>query len=369
MISSSVPTLVPLPFAASGSKHAIPTASQIGITAGAASLTDGFPPLTFTPIASGGVPPDGNDMNGILNLISANTNWANAGGTYPYNSAFSTYIGGYPKGAVLIMAAGTGFWLSTIDNNTTNPESGPSANWIAFGPFQTQSGANNYASDTGLANAYVVTLSPVPVALIPGLMVRFIVGHTNTGASTLNVNGTGALTITIDGTNLPYAGQISAGALVNVVFDGTSWQIINPHTVDATTSIFGRMRFGTNAEQLAGLLGTVGCTPAGLASGFGGSGANRYYKLPGGFILQFGSALGTGNIVDIQSLTINYPISFPNNVFQVVGNTFMQNSWDAFAIWRQEFSSNLSSVIFTVREINNTTTQTGWGVSYIALGN
>jgi len=358
MISSSVPTLVPLPFAASGSKHAIPTASQIGITAGAASLTDGFPPLTFTPIASGGVPPDGNDMNGILNLISANTQWANAGGTYPYNAAFSTSIGGYPRGAVLIMAAGTGFWLSTIDNNTTNPESGPSPNWIAFGPYQTQGGSNNYSADTGTANTYVVTLSPAPAALIPGLMVRFIVAHTNTGASTLNVNGTGAITITMDGTNLPYAGQISVGALVNVVFDGTSWQIINPHTVDATTTVFGRMRFGTNAEQLAGLLTNVGCTPAGLASGV--LLATPGHRIdPGGLIAQWGYVTATTQ----QTTTFNFGFTFPSAAFLMFATLGSVISKTAFtSVGAQPISTSQFSLTLAYSSV------TSYGISWLAFG-
>lgn len=130
MLSSAIPTLVPLPFANSGTKNAIPTASQIGITPGAASLTDGFPPLTFTPIAAGGIPPAGADFNGILNLLSANTQWENAGGFYPYNSVFSTSIGGYPKGAILISSDRTKLWLSTVDNNTVDPDAGASANWF-----------------------------------------------------------------------------------------------------------------------------------------------------------------------------------------------------------------------------------------------
>ena len=44
-------------FAFSGTKNLIPVPSQIGITPGAASFTDGFPPLTATPIGSGGIPP------------------------------------------------------------------------------------------------------------------------------------------------------------------------------------------------------------------------------------------------------------------------------------------------------------------------
>jgi hypothetical protein len=56
----------------------IPVDSQIGINAGFASLNDGFPPLTMTPIAAGGVPPFGQDMNGILNQITEIQQWQQA---------------------------------------------------------------------------------------------------------------------------------------------------------------------------------------------------------------------------------------------------------------------------------------------------
>ena len=131
MQASQIPSKVPLPFANSGTKNAIPTASQIGVTPGAASLTDGFPPLTFTPIASGGVPPGGADFNGIFNLITAVQQWQSAGGIFKYDAAFSTSIGGYPQGAILMNTANTGSWLNLVDNNTTNPDAG-GANWISY---------------------------------------------------------------------------------------------------------------------------------------------------------------------------------------------------------------------------------------------
>lgn len=124
MLASQAPARIPLPFAASGSKNAIPTGSQIGITAGRASLQDGFPPLTFTPLAAGGVPPAGADFNGILNMITAMQQWQSAGGSFKYDSAFSTAVGGYPKGAVLSKIGNDGFWTSTVDANTTNPDAG-----------------------------------------------------------------------------------------------------------------------------------------------------------------------------------------------------------------------------------------------------
>ncbi|WP_334166339.1 hypothetical protein [Achromobacter mucicolens] len=132
MQASNAPTKSAVPFANSGAKNTIPVASQIGITPGLASFTDGFPPLTMTPLAAGGVPPYGQDFNGILNFLSSAVRWAQAGGLYPYDAAFSTAIGGYPRGAVLAAATGSGRWVNTVDNNTTNPDTG-GANWISLG--------------------------------------------------------------------------------------------------------------------------------------------------------------------------------------------------------------------------------------------
>jgi len=129
---SNAPSKSAVPFADSGTKNTIPVSSQIGITPGAASFTDGFPPLTMTPLAAGGVPPYGADFNGILNFLSTAVRWAQAGGRYPYDSAFATAAGGYPKGAVLAAASGNGSWLNLVDNNTSNPDSG-GANWVSLG--------------------------------------------------------------------------------------------------------------------------------------------------------------------------------------------------------------------------------------------
>lgn len=132
MKAIDAPLKFPKPFADSAGpsyKNAIPTASQIGIVDGRASLTDGFPPLNFTQLVAGGIPPFGGDVNGLLNQVTDNEQWANAGGYYKYDSAFSTAIGGYPKGAVILNATNDGLWFSAIDDNTTDPDAGPSVNW------------------------------------------------------------------------------------------------------------------------------------------------------------------------------------------------------------------------------------------------
>lgn len=134
MLLTNEPDKIPLPFASAGAKNTIPEASQIGITPGAASLTDGFPPLTRTPIAGGGVPPSGLDMNGILYEMSAVVRWANAGGGYVYDEIFATDVNvdGYPKGARILRSDGLGYWFNTVDDNITDPEGAGAvlAGWV-----------------------------------------------------------------------------------------------------------------------------------------------------------------------------------------------------------------------------------------------
>jgi hypothetical protein len=132
LTTSDAPTKLQIPFASSAGGayiRTVPVASQIGIQNGAASYTDGFPPLNFTPVGAGGVPPFGQDMNGILNAATAIDRWVSAGGAFYYDSAYQTLIGGYPKDACVRSLTTTArTWCSTVNNNTTNPDTG-GANW------------------------------------------------------------------------------------------------------------------------------------------------------------------------------------------------------------------------------------------------
>lgn len=129
---ASAPLQIQLPFGNGDvtKTSPVPVPSQIGITPGKASFTDGFVPLNGTPISSGGIPPFKADMNGLLFMLSDIDLWMSAGAGFQWNSGYSAAIGGYPKGARVLNAAGNGYWLSTADNNTTNPDTG-GAGWVA----------------------------------------------------------------------------------------------------------------------------------------------------------------------------------------------------------------------------------------------
>lgn len=221
MQSSNAPSKIVLPFAENGNKNIIPVDSQIGITAGAASLEDGFPPLTMTPVAAGGVPPSGLDMNGILNEVSAIVRWANAGGGYAYDSDFATdaNVGGYPKGARVMRSDGTGYWFNTAENNVTDPESAgaAAAGWVP----DYQSGATaismSGSSVTLTELQYgkrVIVLSGVITAslnvIFPSIVSEWVIINNTTGDFNLYAKTAGGIPVKIhdvtsivcDGTNV-----------------------------------------------------------------------------------------------------------------------------------------------------------------------
>ena len=139
------PPIIPTAFAEGASASYItnsgllPTASQIGITNGAASLVDGFPPLNFQlPISQGGsgIPMSGQDLNAILYMITSHLQNLNAGVRYKFSSALSSLIGGYPVGTILQDNAGVKEYINVLASNTTDFNATPASigvSWMLYG--------------------------------------------------------------------------------------------------------------------------------------------------------------------------------------------------------------------------------------------
>lgn len=129
MQSSDIPSKSAKVFAESASGPYIRSVPQTTADPAAASFDLGFPPQTFTDEGAGGTPPDGRDFNGVFNFLSAWARWQSAGAPVTYDATFQTDIGGYPRGAVVASATTFGiFWISTTENNLTNPDGG-GAGW------------------------------------------------------------------------------------------------------------------------------------------------------------------------------------------------------------------------------------------------
>lgn len=328
MQTSSQPKLLPIPFADNGDRKSIPNDSQIGITAGRASYNDGFPPLTRTPLAAGGVPPFGTDFNGVLNDITAALRWSQSGAGYPFNAAFNTAISGYPKGARIPNSTLDGYWLNTTDGNTANPEvtGAATTGWVP---------AENYGvtAITGLSGSSV-TLTTLQASkeritlagalssninlVLPAWIKRWTIVNNCTGAFSVTVktpNGSGVSVpagrssiLQGDGTNV-IPGDLP-GALLNIAdFSASGTYIPTPGTRFIIVEVTGGGGGGGASSSTGNTSVSIGAgggaggtaisklnisdiaTPVSVIVGSGGAGATASAIAQGGAQSNFGSYL------------------------------------------------------------------------------
>ncbi len=184
------------------------------------------------PITGGGVPPEGQDFNGIFYDITSHTVWVNAGGQYAFDATLAAAIGGYPVGIVLQNNAGTSSYVNVLANNATDFNSTPSSigvSWIPYaGAALFQMGTTWCGTSTGSANAQILTPVPPLAAYVAGQTLSFIAGFTNSGALTVNVSGLGIRNVYKDGPAGPIplaGGEVVAGNILTVKDDGTRFQL------------------------------------------------------------------------------------------------------------------------------------------------
>jgi len=157
---------------------------------------------------------------------------------------------------------------------TKDGQSTPTAN-IKLGAFKiTNLGAATLASDAarldqiqgGGAFTFVTaagtdtitgTTSPTLTAYATGNQFSFLVANTNTGAVTINVDALGAKAITRTGTTALVAGDMVAGQAVEIIYDGTRFQLVNGNSftnvkVSGTLAVTGVATF--TAQPIASSL-------------------------------------------------------------------------------------------------------------------
>jgi hypothetical protein len=99
-------------------------------------------------------------------------------------------------------------------------------NYAAAG--QVQDGTFQYLTSVTGTNT-VTALAPISMtAYAAGQVFRFIVAATNTSSVTLNINSIGAKSITKNGTTALTANDILINSVVEVIYDGTQFQLVNP---------------------------------------------------------------------------------------------------------------------------------------------
>jgi len=94
-----------------------------------------------------------------------------------------------------------------------------------------------YAADGGSTDAYAITLSPAIAAYTVGQAITFKAATRNTGAATLNINSVGAQAIVKDVSTALDTGDIKAGQMVTVVWDGTNFQMVTTNGPTPTGAV------------------------------------------------------------------------------------------------------------------------------------
>lgn len=167
-----------------------------------------------------------------------------------------------------------------------------------------QNGSTNYAADSGTAaNVYKVNLTPAVTTLVDGMEISFQPNYTNTGASTLSVNGLTAYPIVGGALSVLQGGEIPAAGKVKVKWHAASSSFV-------VTESTGPRQVATAQQSLHSL---------NLGMFLGVFGSSGYMKFPGvdasgnkkTFIFQWISMSDTGS--GARTLTITLPVTFPNS--------------------------------------------------------
>lgn len=204
-----------------------------------------------------------------------------------------------------------------------------------------QSGAKLYAVTAAGANTYTANISPAIAVYSTGQLFYIKITTSNTGASTLNLNGLGAKALVKDVNTAMLGGELLAGKIYNVLYDGTNFQVIN---------------------SLAGNSAINNQTGATQIGGFNLSGTGTMSAL-----------LTTQSRPDSEALAAGTNWRVGTYVSDVYGHPFTGNNWSAnmytigtFRITQErgfQISADNSSNSFKIRSlhsVNPSTWRTLW---------
>jgi hypothetical protein len=181
--------------------------------------------------------------------------------------------------------------LEALQTSSGQPSSDAILNQVSIAT--SRYAANNFYIDSGVADAYVLTLAasmtnPVSatVGYFVGMTIRFRAGNANTGASTVNVNSTGVKNLKKeDGTTDLAAGDIPTTRDSTFRYNGTSFvQVIEANLATTSTS-------GTTL------------LPSQITIANNATDANNDIDFSAGnFIVSDGSAQGIASSVEVKRL-------------------------------------------------------------------
>ncbi|EMU9504830.1 gp53-like domain-containing protein [Enterobacter asburiae] len=191
MNRSDAPTKQYTPFATNGLREPLLQSTPSGDNT--ASYLDGFPPITMTLKSAGGLPPKGQDMNQILFELGNLSRWASTGALNSFDSALSSAIGGYPAGSCLMGDDGSTIYISSVNNNSANPNTG-GAGWINYSKITSiaslSGGADKLPYFTGANTASQTAFTSVGRDIVGQATVSALLTYLGLGTAAIKNVGT-----------------------------------------------------------------------------------------------------------------------------------------------------------------------------------
>lgn len=191
------------------------------------------------------------------NSGATNINVSGLGGVNLFTGALATLPAATLVAGGIIIVSFDGAEFQLIGGGT--PVSGGGGG-ISVGNF------NNlwhYGPDVGTVNHVVVTTDNVGTGWSAGLTVEVLIANNNTGASNIALNSFANVNITRGNGGALVTGDLIAGKIAVLNFDGTQAQLLNPGT--ASSTVFVGADVGTaNALSVTSLSPTLSTVTAGL---------------------------------------------------------------------------------------------------------
>lgn len=315
------PDLILKPFGAeatAGTINVIPDERPSGAAPQLASWSLGFPLITMTYPGAGGLPPFGQDMNGVLNAISQHTVYLGGGGLYKWSGAYVAAAGGYSKGAVVQSNDGLNSYVSLVDGNTVDFNSVPSSIGTSWKIY---SGVGLIQGQATEASPGIAAIATTPIALdgsddsriMTPLKVKKAMDQKLPFVPVQQGGGTGQ-----GENNKLYLGfNISAGR-PSIVVDAQNYggvAFLGDLPTQATGDVAGIMTLATVAKIISGIDTSSAVSPAGLKvlfpkRSFAENDYIRIPDVPGGLIIQFGTGTSYSGATNLQTL----PTPFANQL-------------------------------------------------------
>ncbi|GAN69275.1 hypothetical protein [Acetobacter orleanensis] len=338
--------------AAASDVSAIP-ATQASTGDGTVSLALGFPPETFIARSAGGVPPRGQDMNGLLNLISKILQAYQAGCWGMFDAGFAQAIGGYPAGAVVAGSTPGTFWVSTADDNVS-PPGAAGARW-----------QNLFSGYLPLSGGTVSWLN------VSGQLVQEGFGGIIAQASPTNPQ-------TGDFINYPTFGSIAEGrggkfyvglqekvgttfsALMSLQFSDGSWRFVGwGQNTRIHDSQFGDVAYTSDLQGVAHASDLKNYVASSTYNNDFGTEDSRVINLAYGHRIQ---AFTVPNVQNSAGGTnyVTFPVAFSGIPVAVLANTSQDGDMD---VWTYNWSSTQFAI-----NIPSTSGDHNKTVSIIAIG-